>query len=99
MTDSEILFRRIKDVAMTKPWRSSRFKDFVKKRSHLNSTEFHHVMGSLGSLKSTDLLGIAVDPKVHREKQNDRDWIIEQLPNAIANLLLYVEHLETNHKQ
>lgn len=95
MQDDEILFRRIKDVSMTKPHRSAQFKEFVKRRSFTYRPEFHHVMGSLGPLKSTDLLGVAVDPIEHREKQNDREWVIEQLPKAIENLLEYVRFLES----
>lgn len=79
---------------MIKPYRCEEFKEYVKQHSLMYRPEFHHVFGSLGSLKSTDLLGVAVDPLTHREHQDDRIWVIEQLPKAIENLLMYVRFMK-----
>jgi hypothetical protein len=90
--DGEMLFKKIRAIALSNPARSKRFKDFVKQIS--GKKEFHHVFGSAGNLKSTDLLGIGLDEAEHRKTQDDKAKLIEQIPAAIVNLLLYVETLE-----
>ena len=93
MNDCEILFRRIKNVALRKPYRSRRFREFVLSR--LPGKTFHHVFGSVHGLKSTDLLGTAEKGTEHLEGQRDRDWLIDKIPEAVGNLLRYVEFLES----
>ena len=94
MNDGDILFRRIKNIALTKPHRSRTFKEFVKLRATSEGQDFHHVFGSVHSLKSTDLLGVAVTREAHSMYGRNRAWLIEQIPGAIENLLAYVELLE-----
>ena len=96
-SDSEILFSRIRNVALKHPHRSEKFKAFVRSRG-FHGAEFHHVFGSVHGLKSTDLLGVAVFHKEHMEGELNKEWIIEQMPGAISNLLAYVEHLEDELK-
>lgn len=93
-TDSEILFSRIRNVALKKPHRSQKFIRFVKERAHAQGLDFHHVFGSIGPLKSTDLLGVAVGREEHTRGEQDKDWLIRQMPQAIENLLEYVKYLE-----
>lgn len=93
--DSEILFRRIRDIALRKPHHSKRYIKFVMDKSNVQDGTFHHVCGSVHGLKSTDLLGVAVNGKEHLEGEQNHDWIVEQLPKAIENLLEYVRLSET----
>jgi len=95
--DSEILFSRIRNIALKQPYRSERFKTFVRERSY--GGDFHHVFGSSVSLKSSDLLGVCVPHKEHMEGELDKDWIIEQMPKAIENLIEYVKYLENKKEQ
>jgi hypothetical protein len=98
ITDSEIIFRRTKDVALHNPYRSPDFIKFVKELNDTPRYNFHHVFGSLGSHKSTDLLGVAVEFEMHMNGHKDRAWIIEQMPTAIDNLIKYVIYLEEKLK-
>lgn len=90
MTDEEILFRAIKDIALKNPQRDEDFKKFVKGDDP--TLTFHHVCGSLGSLKSTDYLGVGIGISEHTIAEGDRAQIIKYLPRAIGNLLRYVKH-------
>ena len=94
-SDSEILFSRIRNIALKKPYRSEKFKKFVKSRSG-SDLDFHHAFGSVHGLKSTDLLGVAVGREEHSRGEMSKDWLIEQMPKAIENLIEYVKHLEEN---
>ncbi len=96
-TDADILFSRIRNVAIKRHYKSKAFIEFVMSR-HPGKT-FHHVFGSVFNLKSTDLLGVPVVLKEHLEGEENRDWIIQQMPEAIDNLLLYVEYLEGKVKE
>lgn len=92
LSDDEILFRRLKDVCMRSPVQSKRYKAWVM-QEHPGKT-FHHIFGSLGSLKSSGYMGVAVPFKEHSDNQDERRWLIEQLPQALDNLLRYVKELE-----
>lgn len=94
-TDADILFRQIKNIALTKPYRSKKFMQFVRDRKP--GSTYHHVFGSVHSLKSSDLLGIAAPLDEHLKGEGDREWQLQQIPEAIANLLAYVEMLESKH--
>lgn len=91
-SDGDILFTRIKNVAMQNPQRDEEFKAMV--REQMPGSEFHHVFTSTFGLKSTDLLGVAVSTEEHYKNQTNRDWLIEQIPGAIKNLLMYVTKLK-----
>jgi len=91
--NEEILFKRIKNIALHKPHKSPQYIAFLKEKYQYQG-DFHHVFGSLGSLKSTDLLGVIVSHDEHMRGESDREWIIEQLPQAIKNLIDYVVYLE-----
>jgi len=91
-SDSDVLFYRIKNVALQNPQRDEEFKDLV--REQIPGSEFHHVFTSTVGLKSTDLLGVAVRTEDHNENQTNRDWLIEKIPGAIRNLILYVIKLK-----
>jgi hypothetical protein len=93
MTDSEILFKRIKNIALMSPHRSETYRGFLRRKYNADF-DFHHVFGSLGSLKSTDLLAVMVSREEHMKGELDRDWIIAQLPQAIKNLIDYTIYLE-----
>lgn len=94
MTDCEMLFKRLRNVALTAPERSERYKDWVRKLRPLPDTQIHHVFGSAMSLKSTDFLIVAVGGEEHALHQNDPDWCMKQMPDAIRNLIRYVVELE-----
>ncbi len=94
-TDAEILFSRLRNIALKKPHRSERFKKFVRERGTAG-LDFHHVFGSVHGLKSTDLMGVCVSHEEHMLGELNREWILEQMPKALENLLEYVKHLEEN---
>jgi hypothetical protein len=99
LNESEIIFLRIKDVALRQPYRSPAFRKFVMDRGpKMEGMEFHHVTGSVHGLKSTDLLGCAVTGNAHRAGQQHREWEISKLPEGFANLLAWAEHLEEENK-
>ena len=87
-----ILFSRLKSVAQTRPYRSSRFKTWLRERSP--GKDLHHVFGSVHGMKSSDLLSVMVEHGEHMSGEENIDWLVEQMPGAIENLLRYVEYLE-----
>lgn len=93
LSDSRILFKRIRDVAL-RHGKSPKYKAWLKAKNQ--SKDFHHVLGSVFGRKSTDLLAVLVDREDHTVNQDNTDWLIEQIPEAIENLLEYVEHLESD---
>ena len=95
MNDSLILFRKIKDVALRKPVQSKRFHDFVTNgRPDLDG---HHVFGSVHGLKSSGYLLVAVGRNEHSLGGDDQDWLISKIPEAIGNLLRFVELMEVEN--
>jgi len=90
--NDRILFSRVKHVAQKSPHRSPRFKAWLKGRGALG--DFHHVCGSVHKLKSTDLLAVIVPHKSHMEGEESIEWLVQQLPQGIENLLRYAQHLE-----
>jgi len=96
-SDSDILFVRIKNIALQNPQRDEEFKELV--REQIPGSEFHHVFTSTLGLKSTDLLGVAVRHEEHSKNQTNRDWLIEQIPGAIRNLIMYVVKLKKQINQ
>ena len=95
MTDSELLFKRIRNVALSHG-KSERYYKWLKDQDR--SKEFHHVFTSTFGRKSTDYLGVLAVPEEHRLNQDNKDWLIEQMPGAIDNLLSYVAELESELK-
>lgn len=92
-TDDRILFSRLRFVALHEPHRSRRFIAWLK--SQEKKGEFHHVFGSVHKLKSTDLLGVIVeDHQEHMTGEQSIQWLMQQVPEAVANLLDYVKYLE-----
>ena len=90
MTDEQILFKRIRNVAL-KFGKNEAYKKWLKSRHP--DKDFHHVFGSVFGRKSTDMLAVLVTREDHSANQNNTDWLIEQIPEAIENLIEYVEHL------
>jgi hypothetical protein len=91
-SDSQILFKRIKDVAFRNAAKSEEFKKFV--RDQKPGSEFHHVFGSIGPKKTTDYLGVALTNEEHTRAHFDNDYLISLMPEAIENILKYVKYLE-----
>ena len=100
MTDSLILFRKIKDVALRKPVQSERFKNFVTafQSAGRPDLDFHHVFGSVHGLKSSGYLGVAVGRQEHSIGQDDPAWLLSKIPEAVGNLLKYAELLEIENE-
>jgi len=96
--DDDIIFSRIRDIALKHAFRSERYKEFVRVQKYSNDVTFHHVFGSSTKLKSSDYLGVAVKFIPHLEGEENKNWIIEQMPEAIANLMKYADMLETENK-
>ncbi len=94
ITERDILFRRLKEVAIRNPYRSESFKKFVRELRDTPGYDFHHVFGSMGKVKSTDLLGVMRKHLDHMQIHSERERIIELIPEAIENLIKYVIYLE-----
>ena len=94
-TDSDILFSKIRSVAL-KYGKAKQYKAWLK--STQPERDFHHVFGSSMSLKSTDWLAVMVTREDHVINQDNKDWLIHQIPIAIDNLLLYITEKGENEK-
>lgn len=88
MTDDLILFKRIRNVALSHQ-KHEKYKQWLKKRNP--GKDFHHVFGSVIGRKSTDLLAVMVTREDHTLNQENKDWLIQQIPEAIDNLLTFIE--------
>ena len=97
-TDVDFLYLRLKSIAGTKPRKSKRFIQFVMDRNR-GAEQFHHVFCSYMGMKTTDYLGVGVQGREHNEKQDDREWLFEQIPKAVENLLLYCYMLEDENQE
>ena len=86
------MFSRLKSVAQTRPYRSERFKAWLREKS--SGKDLHHVFGSVHGMKSSDLLAVMVEHGEHMSGEDSIDWLVEQMPEAVENLLRYVEYLE-----
>ena len=93
LPEVEILFRRCKHEAMKSPARSARCLEYF--RSRYPGMDPHHVFGSLGSLKSSDYAIVPVDRVTHSLHQDDRGWLIDQLPLVLRFMMDYISHLES----
>ncbi len=91
-TDFEIFCFRLRNLALTKPYRSERYKKWLKERFP-NSDDPHHICGSVHGMKSTDLLCVAVTRKEHSEIQH-KAVTMDQVLGTISNLMEYVKYLE-----
>jgi hypothetical protein len=96
-SEERILFRRLRDMAVRNSVKSEEFKKFV--RSQKEGSEFHHVFGSIGAKKSTDYLGVALTAEEHKKAHYDNDFLIELMPEAIENILKYVQKLEKENRE
>lgn len=92
MRDDDILFRRIKDIAL-KFDQSPSYQRWLRDR--VGSKDIHHCCASVHGRKSTNLLAVGVPHIEHIENQDNRDWLIEKLPEGIQNLIEYALHLES----
>ena len=93
MTDFQIFCFRLRNLALTKPYRSAKYKAWLKEKFP-KADDPHHICGSVHGMKSSDLLAIMVTRKEHGEIQH-KPVTIEQVVGAIQNLMLYVEYLES----
>ena len=93
--DADILFRRVKDVAL----RYGPSASFMRwRKDRYPGLDAHHVFGSAFSRKSTDFLTVSLDRQTHTETHADRDKIIELLPAAVNDLIQYCIWLEQQVK-
>jgi hypothetical protein len=94
-TDFDIFVYRLKhEVGMTNPQRSQRYKDFITNRVQ----DPHHLMGSLGYLKSSDYCCIPLSHEEHMRIQNER-VTPEQMIAIVRWNWKYIEHLEEELKK
>ena len=92
MNDFQILCYRLRNLSLTDPRRSEKYKEFLREKFP-HADEPHHVFGSTIALKSTDFLAIMVTRAEHNEIQH-KPVTIEQIVGAVDNLLEYTAHLE-----
>jgi hypothetical protein len=92
-SDEHILFSRIRSVALRYD-KAPKFKAWLKKKNP--NKDFHHVCASTMGRRSTDYLAVLVSREEHSKGQDDIGWLIDQLPEAINNLLQYVSELENS---
>ena len=92
-SDEQIILSRFRNLALTKPYRSERYKAWLKER-YPYADDPHHIFKSTMALKSTDLLLIMVTRTEHNKIQHEPPTV-EQLLGAVSNLMEYVKHLES----
>jgi len=102
MKAESILFNVLKNnVAVVRsPGFNKWFHDTYPNIVGINETdgkkEQHHILGSLGSLKGTDLLSMPVSRSEHQEAEKHKsEFCIENLAQAINILQRYVVFLES----
>jgi hypothetical protein len=88
-----VSFKRIRYYMGINPHRGDELKLFLKAKSGIPNSTFHHAACSIGSLKTSDLFGTSVEGREHFEKQKNKKWILEQVPIAIYNNILFIEYL------
>lgn len=78
---------------LIRPYKSQRYKDWAKNK--FPNHDLHHLIGSVGSLKLTDILIAPVSRQTHIAIEKDKDaWFYKLLPTALNLLTEYVEYLE-----
>ena len=91
-SDEQIILSHFRNLALTKPYRSERYKAWLKEK-YPYADDGHHIFKSTIGMKSTDLLLIAVTRTEHNKIQHEPPTI-EQLLGAVSNLMEYVKYLE-----
>ena len=91
-SDIDLFLSRFRNLALTVPYRSERYKAYLREKYHF-ADDLHHVFGSVHGMKSSDLFLIAVTRAEHNKIQHERPTI-EQLLGAVSNLIEYVKYLE-----
>jgi len=95
--DADILFKGLRSIALQVPFECPEFIEFVK--AHNPGKTFHHVCASTFGLKSTDLIGVAVEGSEHFERQKEREWLISKMPEGILNLLRFTELIVKENRE
>lgn len=76
-----------------KPAKSGKYLEWVRENNP--GKEIHHLIGSVGPLKLTDYLVVAVTRDEHNRAEAFKIlYFFENLHIAINNLINYVKHLE-----
>ncbi len=91
-SDFELFAYRMRNLALTKPYRSERYKTWLRERFP-NADDPHHIFGSTMGMKSTDLMSIAVTRLEHSDIQH-KPVTPEQVLGAVSNLMEYIKYLE-----
>ena len=99
ISEEHMMFKRIRDIALRKPHRSRRYKDWLLGQPENGGKDPHHLFSSSGSLKSTDLLLIAVTRERHNHLEAHPHENHELIPECIHNLLQYTAFLEERVEQ
>ena len=99
ISEEHMVFKRIRDIALRKPHRSTRYKNWLHSQGDNSNKDLHHLFGSTQSLKSTDLMLIAVTRERHNYLELNPHENHELIPECIHNLLQYVAFLEERVEQ
>lgn len=94
LSDSKMLFKVLRNIALTNPCRSKKYIGWLKAKSGRTDLEFHHLFGSVHGLKSTDLLGVLRTHPEHMRLESHPEENYNLIPEAIQNLLMYVSDNE-----
>lgn len=97
-TDLHLFLSRARSlIGLTAPYRSERYKKWLRARDE-RPVDFHHVLGSVHGMKSTDLMAITLTREEHQRVQNE-PLSEYQFLGAVLNLMKYVEYLEGKTKK
>jgi len=83
---------------LIKPWKSKNFLEFAKGK--YPTKVLHHAIGSMGSLKLTDLLLIPLDRLEHGKADRERaKYFKEYLPFMLNLVQEYITKLEKENEE
>lgn len=76
-----------------KPWKSKGFLSFMKER--FPDKDLHHLLGSVGPLKLTDLLVVPLSRQQHQSAHCEAETAFEDnLAEALNYVQQYITYLE-----
>lgn len=100
----DVLFKWLRNLALTKPVRMDKYRAWVKSRpcarcSDGGPCDPHHVFGSAMSLKSSDEFTVPLCRKCHELIQDSPEWREKMMYGMVKTMAQYIRGKEERREK